>query len=138
MLTVLLPENDRSPALRDLLVPLLPPGSDIRDPDDGLEDLAGRRLLFAVALDEGGCNMAYYRMLSRLRRSIDLLSDSIGACIVTGVGEFYTKDVARDMVFIPISAAEVTLPRIHSMIVVTSPIGDQAPPLLAAMTIRLA
>lgn len=39
---------------------------------------------------------------------------------------------------VPISAAEVTLPRIHSMIVVTSPIGDQAPPLLAAMTIRLA
>ena len=51
MLTVLLPENDRSPALRDLLAPLLPPRSDIRDPDDGLEDLAGRRLLFAVALD---------------------------------------------------------------------------------------
>ena len=51
MLTVLLPENDRSPALRDLLVPLLPPGSELRDPDDGLEDLAGRRLLFAVALD---------------------------------------------------------------------------------------
>ena len=99
MLTVLLPENDRSPALRDLLVPLLPPGSDIRDPNDGLEDLAGRRLLFAVALDEGGCNMAYYRMLSRLRRSTDLLEGSIGACIVTGVGEFYTKDVARDMVF---------------------------------------
>ena len=99
MLTVLLPENDRSPALRDLLAPLLPPGSELRDPDDGLEDLAGRRLLFAVALDEGGCNMAYYRMLSRLRRSTDLLSDSIGACIVTGVGEFYTKDVARDMVF---------------------------------------
>ena len=41
--------------------------------------------------------MAYYRMLSRLRRSTDLLSDSIGACIVTGVGEFYTKDVAREM-----------------------------------------
>ena len=99
MLTVLLPENDRSPALRDLLAPLLPPGSDIRDPDDGLDGLHSRRLLFAVALDEGGCNMAYYRMLSRLRRSTDLLSDSIGACIVTGVGEFYTKDVARDMVF---------------------------------------
>ena len=99
MLTVLLPENARSPALRDLLAPRLPPGSDSRDPDDGLEDLAGRRLLFAVALDEGGCNMAYYRMLSRLRRSTDLLSDSIGECIVPGVGEFYTKDVARDMVF---------------------------------------
>ena len=90
MLTVLLPENDRSPALRDLLVPLLPPGSDIRDPNDGLEDLAGRRLLFAVALDEGGCNMAYYRMLSRLRRSTDLLSDSIFFFNDTATTEIYT------------------------------------------------
>jgi len=32
----------------------------------------------------------------------------------------------------------VTLPRIHSMMVVTSPMGDQAPPLFAAMTITLA
>ena len=82
-----------------VLTPLLPAGSVFRDPDAGLEALTDQRLLFAVALDEGGCNMAYYRMLSRLRRSTDLLSDSIGACIVTGVGEFYTKDVARDMVF---------------------------------------
>ena len=73
MLTVLLPENDRSAALRRLLEPLLPAGSEIRDPDDGLDGLHSRRLLFAVALDEGGCNMAYYRMLSRLRRSSDLL-----------------------------------------------------------------
>ena len=99
MLTVLLPENDRSPALRDLLVPLLPPGSVIRDPDEGLDGLNGRRLLFAVALDEGGCNMAYYRMLSRLRRSTTLLRGCVAGLVVTGVGEFYTKDVARDMVF---------------------------------------
>ncbi len=39
---------------------------------------------------------------------------------------------------VPIRAAAVTLPRIQSMIVVTSPMGDHAPPLLAAMTIRLA
>lgn len=32
MLTVLLPENDRSAALRQLLEPLLPAGSEIRDP----------------------------------------------------------------------------------------------------------
>ena len=31
-------------------------------------------------------------------------------------------------------AAEVTCPPIHSMVVVTSPIGDQAPPALAAIT----
>ena len=99
MLTVLLPENEHSAALRELLTPLLPQGSDIRDPDAGLEALRGRRLLFAVALDEGGCNMAYYRMLSRLRRDAELLAGCTGGCIVTGVGEFYTKDVARDMVF---------------------------------------
>ena len=73
MLTVLLPENGHSGALRALLTPLLPAGSEFRDPDHGLEGLTGRRLLFAVALDEGGCNEAYYRMLSRLRRSLTLL-----------------------------------------------------------------
>ena len=39
MLTVLLPENDRSAALRRLLEPLLPAGSEIRDPDAGLDGL---------------------------------------------------------------------------------------------------
>ena len=48
MLTVLLPENGHSAPLRQLLTPLLPAGSTFRDPDDGLEGLAGRRLLFAV------------------------------------------------------------------------------------------
>ena len=95
MLTVLLPENGHSGALRALLTPLLPAGSTFRDPDDGLEGLAGRRLLFAVALDEGGCNESYYRMLSRLRRSLTLLHGCVAGLVVTGVGEFYTKDVAR-------------------------------------------
>ena len=99
MLTVLLPENEYSPALRALLSPLLPPGSVILDPDESLDGLQNRRLLFAVALDEGGCNQSYYRMLSRLRRSETLLRGCVAGCVVTGVGEFYTKDVARDMVF---------------------------------------
>lgn len=98
-LTVLLPGNDCSAPLRALLEPMLPPGSTVRSPDDGLEGLRGERLLFAVALDEGGCNMAYYRMLSRLRRSETLLHGCVAGVVVTGVGEFYTKDVARDMVF---------------------------------------
>mgnify|MGYP004551115111 FL=1 len=98
-LTVLLPKNEYSPALAEMLLPLLPAGSEFADPESGLQDLRGRRLLFAVALDEGGCNEAYYRMLSRLRRSTDLLSGCVAGVVVTGVGEFYTKDVARDMVF---------------------------------------
>ena len=86
MLTVLLPENRYSPPLRELLEPLLPEGSVFRDPDAGLEGLTGQRLLFAVALDEGGCSEAYYRMLSRLRRSTTLLRGCVAGLVVTGVG----------------------------------------------------
>ena len=98
-ITVLLPENLYSAPLRVLLEPLLPPGSVIRRPEDGMEDLQNRRLLFAVALDPSGCNLAYYGMLRALRGSDTLLRGSVAGVIVTGVGEFYTKDVARDMVF---------------------------------------
>ena len=66
-LTVLLPENPYSRELLALLGPLLPPDSQIRDPDTGLEGLAGQRLLFALALDEGGCSESGYRMLMALR-----------------------------------------------------------------------
>ena len=53
-ITVLLPEDLYSAPLRALLEPLLPPGSVIRRPEDGMEDLQNRRLLFAVALDPSG------------------------------------------------------------------------------------
>lgn len=98
-LTVLLPKNAYSSALEEMLTPLLPLGSVFADPERDLEGLQGRRLLFAVALDEGGCNEVYYHMLSRLRRDVSLLTGCVAGVIVTGVGEFYTKDVARDMVF---------------------------------------
>ena len=58
----------------------------------------GDRVLFALALDGAGQNLEYYRMLSRLRRDVSLLTGCVAGVIVTGVGEFYTKDVARDMV----------------------------------------
>ena len=98
-ITVLLPENLYSAPLRALLEPLLPPGSVIRRPEDGMENLENRRLLFAVALDPSGCSLAYYGMLQALRGCDTLLRGSVAGVIVTGVGEFYTKDVARDMVF---------------------------------------
>ncbi len=97
-LTVILPKNEYSGGLKETLTPLLPPDCLWQDPDRGLEGLRGRRLLFAIALDEGGCNPSYYRMLSVLRRDSGLLDGCVGALVVTGVGELYTKDVARDMV----------------------------------------
>ena len=95
---VILPPNEYSGKLRDLLGPLVPEGCVFHDPADGLEGLRGKKLLFAVALDEGGCNPAYYQMLSALRRGDGLLEGCIAGVVVTGVGELYTKDVARDLV----------------------------------------
>ena len=97
-LTVLLPENPYSRELLALLTPLLPPDSQIRDPDAGLEGLAGQRLLFALALDESGCSESGYRMLMTLRRSRTLLEGCVAGLVVTGRGELYTKDAARDLV----------------------------------------
>lgn len=97
-LTILLPKNEYSAALRETLEPLLPPGCAWRDPDAGMEGLTGRKLLFAIALDRGGCNVAYYRMLSVLRRDVGLLEGCLGGVVVTGAEDLYTKDVARDMV----------------------------------------
>lgn len=68
-LTVILPKNEESGALKALLEELLPPGCGWRDPDEGLEGLQGKKLLIAVALDQGGCNLSCYKMLSVLRQS---------------------------------------------------------------------
>ena len=98
-ITVVLPKNEYSVSLGAALLPLLPPGSRWADPDDGLEDLQGARLLFAVTLDEGGMNLSCCQMISRLRREAGLLEGCLGAVVVVvGRGELYTKDVARDLV----------------------------------------
>ena len=86
-ITVLLPENLYSAPLRALLEPMLPPGSVIRRPEDGMENLENRRLLFAVALDPSGCSLAYYGMLQALRGCDILLRGSVAGVIVTGEGE---------------------------------------------------
>ena len=96
---VILPNNPpHSEKLKTFLSPLLPEGGAFLDPAGGLSGLQGRKLLFAVALDEGGCSLEYYQMLSALRRGGDLLSGCTAGVIVTGRGELYTKDVARDLV----------------------------------------
>lgn len=97
-LTVILPHNEYSDKLRQQLEPILPAGCQWRHSVDDLHGLQGRRLLFAIALDQGGCNVEYYRLLSVLRQDNGLLEDCLGAVVVTGEGELYTKDVARDMV----------------------------------------
>ena len=98
LLTVILPYNEYSESLKATLAPILPAGTVWRDPSEGLQGLQGKRLLFAIALDGAGCNVEYYKMLSVLRRDGGVLEGCTAAVVVTGVGELYTKDVARDLV----------------------------------------
>ncbi len=97
-MVVICPENPPySRKLRALLSPLLPAGTVWRD-GDGCTGLPGEKLLFAVALDEGGCSGEYYRLLSALRLGRLRLDGCTAGVVVTGQGELYTKDVARDLV----------------------------------------
>ncbi len=96
-ITVILPENEGSAPLRELLEALLPAAGG-GEFTSCLEGLRGRRLLFAVALDGGGCNEGCYRMLGQLRRQPDLLAGCVAGLVVTGEGELYTKALARELV----------------------------------------
>lgn len=64
-------------------------------------DLSGKRILFAICLTRQGINLEYTRMLAVIRtnRLAGRFSGSVGAVIVDGAGELYTKAVARELVF---------------------------------------
>lgn len=61
-------------------------------------DLRGRRLLFAVAVDDGGPDAAFYAFLRRLRQERDCLSGAIACVVVDGSTELYTKSAAQELV----------------------------------------
>jgi len=66
---------------------------------EDVRDLAGKKILFAVALDEAGLNFEALRVLARLRREPDLLEGSAAGLIVDGPGELYTKSAAAELAF---------------------------------------
>lgn len=57
------------------------------------------RVLFAVCLPEDGISFAVTEMLRVLRTSQDLMRGCVGALIVDGAGELYTKSTASQLVF---------------------------------------
>lgn len=60
------------------------------------DDLRGRRLLFALAADEFGMDEETLRLLRRLRMQPNGLDGSIGALLVDGSSELYTKRLAQE------------------------------------------
>ncbi|MGI6735789.1 MAG: flavodoxin family protein [Anaerovoracaceae bacterium] len=62
-------------------------------------DLRRRRILFAISLGASGINLEFYALLKKIRTSPHLLDGSVGAILVDGSSEFFTKSVARELVF---------------------------------------
>ncbi len=62
------------------------------------DDLRNRRILFAVAVDDGGPDPSFYAFLRRLRQEPRLLEGCIGALVVDGTTELYTKAAAQELV----------------------------------------
>lgn len=92
--TVILAKNEYSGALLDQIHEALD-GMDYQV-SHTLDDAKGK-LLFAVALDECGCNEGYYHMLRRLRGDPALLDGCTAGLVVTGQSELYTKSIARTL-----------------------------------------
>lgn len=61
-------------------------------------ELSNRRILFAVSVDEGGPDPAFYAFLRRLRTERDCMSGSIACVVVDGTTENYTKAAAQELI----------------------------------------
>ncbi len=62
-----------------------------------LQDLAGKRLLFAIPVGEYGVNPEYQRMLVFIRSHPELFGGCTAALIVDSSGELYTKSTATEL-----------------------------------------
>jgi len=76
---------------------------------DPAADLRGRRLVFAVAVDDGGPAPEYYAFLRRLRTEPECLKDAVAVMVVDGTSELYTKSAANALA-LAASMAGCTLP----------------------------
>ena len=75
------------------------PFSTLRVDDLEAAALTNRRLLFALSVDASGLEPDYVRLLRHCRTQPDALKGSIGALLVDGEGELYTKGLARTLAF---------------------------------------
>lgn len=61
--------------------------------------MPGKKVIFAICLSEAGVNLEYYRLLEAFRLHPHCLEGSVGAIIVDGNSDLYTKALARRMAF---------------------------------------
>ena len=66
---------------------------------NSLKSLCGKKIIFAVELNHDGLNFEYIKMLSVIRRSIDIFKGCTAGIIVDGNSDLYTKSIASEITF---------------------------------------
>lgn len=64
-----------------------------------LPDLRQQRVLFVLAVDEGGISVPICHLLAALRKNGRCLEGAYVAAIIDGTGELYTKQLGRNLTF---------------------------------------
>jgi multimeric flavodoxin WrbA len=67
------------------------------DAGNALQNLAGRRVLFALAADEAGMSKSTFLLIAALRRKSCAMEGSIAGILLDGDGELYTKQTADQL-----------------------------------------
>lgn len=62
-------------------------------------DFSGKRILFALSVEESGMSLHTFSLLHTLRQNSMRLKDAVGAIVVDGAGELYTKQAAQALAF---------------------------------------
>lgn len=89
-------DNER---LDGLLARYMPQDAILIEQATDLELARGKKVLFAVSLDDGGMNSELDAMKRRLALEPTLLEGATGAVWVDGPGALFTKSIAREIVF---------------------------------------
>lgn len=99
-LLLICPRDGESPRLdRAVQAALEGIAHDTVSKPEELTDCRNRRILFAVSVWDAGVNLCYYGMLGKIRSHPDCFQGSVGALLVDGSCELYTKAIARELVF---------------------------------------
>lgn len=64
------------------------------------EHMGDRKILFVLHLAKGGVNFGYARVISYLSQHVTCLEGYVGAVLVDGADELFTKKLGRQMIFI--------------------------------------
>ncbi len=103
-------ENRNSVRLRSVLEFALNGISHTRVPiKEALPRLRGERVLFALSLSEHGLDAELCALIAALRQHPDAMEGSVGAMLIDGEGELYTKQMA-DMLALAANGAGCLFP----------------------------